>query len=247
MVSRRREKRNRDRIALPSWNGIRRRKASGTTRCLLPLRGVREGKGQAAAVFLLRIVVGGEAIARPVVSEPTPAAEKRETRLPRCGMDVRSGSSSNRESGEAKGKMNEPRSKPVGLTKDAGYQVGARRTFPVACEEAWDFLTGEKGARIWLGVSSPFSFAKGSRYELDDGTTGIIRVYKPYSHMRLTWQPPGWSKASVIQLRVIEHGDEKTVVAFHQEHLPNGEEREKRKVYFQQVLDQLEAHWPRSR
>ena len=139
--------------------------------------------------------------------------------------------------------MSEQQPKPVGLSKDAGYQVGARKTFPVAFEEAWEFLTSKEGVKIWLGENVPFPLTKGTRYELEDGTTGVFRVYHPYSHLRLTWQPPGWIKASVIQLRVIERGD-KTVLAFHQEHLPNGEEREKRRVYFQQVLDQLENHWP---
>jgi len=27
--------------------------------------------------------------------------------------------------------------RPVGLTKDAGYQVGARKTMPISLEEAW--------------------------------------------------------------------------------------------------------------
>jgi len=31
--------------------------------------------------------------------------------------------------------------RPVGLTKDAGYQIGVRRTLPIHHEDAWRVLT----------------------------------------------------------------------------------------------------------
>jgi uncharacterized protein YndB with AHSA1/START domain len=68
---------------------------------------------------------------------------------------------------------------------------------------------------------------------------GEVRVYTPYSHLRITWHPPGWPRASTLQLRVIPKGD-KTVIAFHQEHLPGEKEREERRTHYIAVLDELE-------
>ena len=43
-----------------------------------------------------------------------------------------------------------------------------------------------------------------------------------------------------MQVRVIPRG-EKTVVAFHQEHLPGPAEREQRKAHYLGALDELEV------
>jgi len=125
----------------------------------------------------------------------------------------------------------------TGLTKDVGFQVGARRTFPIDYKDAWRLLTSKKGINIWLGNTS--NLIKGKQYNLSDGSKGEVRVYSPNSHLRIAWQPPGWQKASTIQLQVIPKGD-KTVIAFHQELLPGAKEREERRKFFSSVLDQLE-------
>ena len=129
--------------------------------------------------------------------------------------------------------------RPVGLTKDVGWEVGARRTFPIQLEAAWRLITTPEGLNTWLGSPKGDLGSKGDQYTLPDGTTGAIRVFKPNSHLRLTWYPPGWPRASTIQVRVVPSG-EKTVIAFHQEHLPGPEEREERRVFFKNALDQLE-------
>ena len=135
--------------------------------------------------------------------------------------------------------MMENSNRPVGLTKDAGYQIGVRRTLHIRHDDAWRVLTSPVGVNIWLGSSSNLDFTEGSRYELSDGSRGEIRVFSPNSHLRITWQPQGWSRASTIQLRVIPKGD-KTVVAFHQEHLPGPKERAERSEHYKAILDDLE-------
>ncbi len=130
-------------------------------------------------------------------------------------------------------------SRPTGLTKDVGYQIGVRRTLPIHFEEAWRLLTSTQGVKIWLGETSAFDFSKGAEYLLVDGSSGEVRVFSPNSHLRITWQPGGWPRASTIQLRVIPKGD-RTVIAFHQEHLPGPEEREARRSHFASALDKIE-------
>jgi uncharacterized protein YndB with AHSA1/START domain len=135
--------------------------------------------------------------------------------------------------------MMENSKRPVGLTKDAGYQIGVRRTLHIRHEDAWRVLTSPVGVQMWLGAVSELNFAEGARYELSDGSRGEIRVFSPDSHLRITWQPRGWSRASTIQLRVIPK-ENKTVVAFHQEHLPGPKERAERREHYKAALDNLE-------
>ena len=130
--------------------------------------------------------------------------------------------------------------RPTGLTQDAGWQIGVRKTLPIQHEAAWRLLTSAEGLRIWLGPVSEMDFARGATYRLEDGTTGEVRAFAPDSHLRITWQPAAWERASTIQLRVIPKGD-KTVIAFHQEHLPDAEARETRRLHFKVALVELFA------
>ncbi len=125
--------------------------------------------------------------------------------------------------------MSQTSERPVGLTRDVGYQIGARRTLPIALEAAWALLFSDAGLRLWLGEDSGFTFAKGEPYALPDGTVGEGRVYNRYSHVRFTWQPPGWERASTIQVRLIPNKG-RTVFAFHQEHLPDSAARCRRSL-----------------
>lgn len=130
--------------------------------------------------------------------------------------------------------------KPVGLTKDVGWQIGVRRTLSVHHDKAWRLLTSKAGMKLWLNGTPELDFIKGETYELADGSTGEVRVFHPGSHLRMTWQPPDWPRASLIQVRIIPKRD-RTVIAFHQEHLPGPEAREDRRAHFTAVMDELES------
>ena len=41
--------------------------------------------------------------------------------------------------------------RPTGLTKDAGWQVGVSRTLPIDVGAAWDYLLSPAGLAHWLG------------------------------------------------------------------------------------------------
>jgi len=77
-------------------------------------------------------------------------------------------------------------------------------------------------------------------YALPDGTTGALRVDRPGSHLRLSWQPEGWEQPSVVQLRVLP-ARTGTTIAFHQEHLAGPAEREAMLARWTGVLDALGA------
>ena len=131
----------------------------------------------------------------------------------------------------------EPR--PVGLTASAGWEVGARRTVDLTPAEAWALLTSPTGLRCWLGALEAWKLEPGAGYSLLDGTTGEVRVVSD-SHLRITWKPLGWERASTIQVRALTNG-QRSVLAFHQEHLPNAWARSERRAFFHAALDSLEA------
>jgi uncharacterized protein YndB with AHSA1/START domain len=128
---------------------------------------------------------------------------------------------------------------PVGLTKSVGYQVGARRTLPVRLEKAWQLVLLPEAVDLWLGPAERIELKPRVKYQLADGTAGEVRVFHPGSHLRITRQPTGWLRSSTIQVRVVPRG-ERTTVAFHEEHLPDATERERRRAQYHRALDGLE-------
>ena len=124
-----------------------------------------------------------------------------------------------------------------GQTKDVGFQFGIRKTFPVSTEKVWDFLFSEQGLKIWLGkLKTELEIKK--KYETENGTKGLVRVFKPNSHIRLNWKPKSWKNMSTIQIRVIGN-QEKTTVAIHQEKLLNSEQRAEMKKYWTEIIEKI--------
>src|SRR3954451_16557099 len=100
--------------------------------------------------------------------------------------------------------------KIVGQTQDAGFQIGVRRTFAVPVETAWKFLFSEKGLTMWLGKISRENFELGKTYKTPE-TEGKVTVFKPNSHIRLTWKPKYWANSSALQIRVIPSREKTTI------------------------------------
>jgi len=123
----------------------------------------------------------------------------------------------------------------TGRTKDAGWEIGVRRTVPADVDVVWALLRSPEGTEAWLG--GPVEIAPGP-YRLDDGTDGEVRVDEPGSHVRLTWRPPGREEPTVVQLRVLPAASGATI-AFHQERLDGPEEREAMRARWVAVIDRL--------
>ena len=130
------------------------------------------------------------------------------------------------------------KTKIVGQTKDVGFQIGIRKTLPISTETAWDFLFSEEGLNIWLGKISSDHIELNKNYKTREGIEGKVTVFKPNSHLRLTWKPKNWTNISTLQIRVIESKD-KTTISVHQEKLTDINQREEMKKYWNKVIETL--------
>jgi uncharacterized protein YndB with AHSA1/START domain len=127
----------------------------------------------------------------------------------------------------------------VGKTKDVGYEIGVRRTFDMPIDRAWQVITSPAGIAAWLGDGIHVALGKGVETQTTDGASGKITVFKPGSHLRMAWQPGGWPRSSIIQVRVLASGA-KTTISFHQEHLPGPNERIAMRARWESALQSLE-------
>ncbi|ATW49950.1 SRPBCC family protein [Streptomyces peucetius] len=125
----------------------------------------------------------------------------------------------------------------TGLTKDAGWEIGVSRTLPLPPAVVWDFIASPAGVELWLGSGVRLPTAKGEAYETAEGVTGEIRSYRPGDRIRLT------HGTSVVQVAVSASrsgAGEKAVLRFHQEHLADAQERERRRSHWQTVMAEVE-------
>ena len=127
----------------------------------------------------------------------------------------------------------------VGQTADAGFQVGVQKTLPIGLDGAWTLLSSRRGIACWLGKTSRFSLTEGKKFRTENCIQGEIRVVKPGTRVRLTWQQPGMQRPATLQITLVAAGPEKTSTRIHLEHLPSQKYREEMKSHWRAVLDEL--------
>src|SRR5262249_42891128 len=108
--------------------------------------------------------------------------------------------------------------KPVGLTKNAAWQIGVRKTIDFPFNEVWDFMVSSKGIINWLGDVGGKNLQLNVSYKTKEGTEGIVSLITHQSHIRLTWRKRNWQNTSSLQVRIIPYGN-KTTISFHQDKL----------------------------
>lgn len=135
--------------------------------------------------------------------------------------------------------------RPTGLTKDAGWQIGVSRTLPCPADGLWDFLNSEPGRALWLGGGSglPAEPERGTGYRTEDGTAGQVRGHRarPGGGLRLTRRPAG-GRESTIQVTVTPAATPgRAVLRLHEERLASAAEREDRRRHWAAVADAVAA------
>ena len=125
----------------------------------------------------------------------------------------------------------------LGQTKDVGFQLGARKTFHVSKEVAWNFLFSNNGLKIWLGEITD-ELKVGETYKTKEGIEIFIRVFHPLSHIRLDWKKKEWNNMSRVQVRVFGNRS-KTTISFHQEKLLDRGQREEMREYWNKVINKI--------
>jgi uncharacterized protein YndB with AHSA1/START domain len=126
----------------------------------------------------------------------------------------------------------------VGLTKDAGWEIGVSRTVHRSLDDVWALLASVAGQAIWLGPGADLDPVPGAAYDTTSGIVGEMRSWRPGDRIRLTWRPPTWDHDSTVQVAVTG-GTDKTVVRFHQERMVSSAEREQQRTHWRVVMDRL--------
>ncbi|WP_156755959.1 SRPBCC family protein [Actinokineospora pegani] len=124
---------------------------------------------------------------------------------------------------------------PVGLTKDAGWQIGVSRTVPFPPEAVWTFLTGDEGLALWLGPGATLSPEPGTSYGTAAGVVGEVRGYRVNERVRVTHGD------TVVQFTLSPAANSKTTLRFHQERMSSAAQREQQREHWQRVMADVVA------
>jgi uncharacterized protein YndB with AHSA1/START domain len=124
----------------------------------------------------------------------------------------------------------------TGLTRDAGWEVGVRKTVAAPLPVVWKFLLGE-GLPLWLGEGS-LPTEKGASYQTADNVRGMVRSYTDGLRVRLTWQPEDWPHDTTLQVTVKEVAGG-TTIGFHHEQLADRDERRMMLGHWKNVVADL--------
>ncbi|MBE7178583.1 MAG: SRPBCC domain-containing protein [Mucilaginibacter polytrichastri] len=130
------------------------------------------------------------------------------------------------------------KSKTVGQTKSAGFEFGLRKTFDVSKHKLWEFLFTKEALKLWLGTIDADALEEKAEFKTKEGTTGEVRVLKPGSHIRFTWQPKGETGFSAVQVRVLE-AKGKSTLAFHHDKLRDAAHREQMQKHWNDVMEKI--------
>lgn len=129
---------------------------------------------------------------------------------------------------------------PVGVTKDAGVQIGVRKTMAVNKEAVWNFLLSPRGLSLWIGRVPEFRLQTGFAFASAEGVTGKLTVVQPLHKLRMTWKRPEWDQPSRLQLYVLSAASGKTTVAIHQEMLEDVYIRDMMRQFWDGTLRQIQ-------
>jgi uncharacterized protein YndB with AHSA1/START domain len=143
--------------------------------------------------------------------------------------------------------LDDPGERPVGLTRDAGWNAGARRTIPERADVVWHALLSE-ALPLWFGtVDEPLELLRGAAYRTREGTTGEIRSAQPGRRVRFTRSIDGGDESTTVQLTVVPAATG-AIIAFHEERLAGPEERAESIREWRAALDRIAAAFggPRS-
>ena len=132
--------------------------------------------------------------------------------------------------------------RPVGLTRDAGFQIGVSRTLPASVRSMWDLLVSPTGLAIWLGRGLTSLPDVGAAFTTADGTRGELRSVRPLDRVRLSWQPPGRERPATVQVALVG-APSGCSVRFHTEQLADAQDRERMREHWRSVLDVLAARF----
>jgi uncharacterized protein YndB with AHSA1/START domain len=132
-----------------------------------------------------------------------------------------------------------------GEAQDGTFAVGARRTFRSSPARAWEFIATREGAEAWLG-DAPTEWWHGSGGggpEAGDilvtqaGEEYEVRSITPGSRIRLKTLGPLLPRTT-IQLTVVPDRG-RSVIALHQEGMPDGDMREPMRDHWSRALDRI--------
>jgi len=111
----------------------------------------------------------------------------------------------------------------IGLTKDAGWQFGIRKTVPSNLGTVWNVFFSDRGLGYW-----------------SDDVDQDFSTFKEFSHIRTKWRHKDFTESANLQIRFIpSKNKDKTTISIHVDKLKNESQREVAREYWSKVIENI--------
>lgn len=128
--------------------------------------------------------------------------------------------------------------RPVGLTRDAGWQIGVSRTLPVPVADVWGFLASPAGFDLWLDPGARPVPQVGAEFKTATGR-GEVRSWHELDRIRIRWiasEDDGPDTTIQVAIASAATG---TTIRFHEERLSDEAARLRRRAHWQRVAEAI--------
>jgi len=129
-----------------------------------------------------------------------------------------------------------------GMSLKGTFSLTATKTLPLPQAQVWKLLVSSKGQVHWLKPLSPLKIATKASFECDGGIFGQVRTFKAPLRLRITWQETEWPKPSTVQIHVVSHRKDKSVLVITHEGLKDGRLRTELRAHWKKTLGEF-AEW----
>lgn len=124
------------------------------------------------------------------------------------------------------------------LAASTDTTVVVQRSVSQPLKEVWRLLATPAGSEALLGEGGVLG-DKGDSWHSTDGSFGVVRSYHPLEQIRFSWHADDEAPKSLVDLHLVQEGDESTMVEIRHEHIPGGWDAEAITEHWESALDRL--------
>ena len=95
---------------------------------------------------------------------------------------------------------------------DDTYEVSVSKTIDASAPKAYEAFTDPAILSKWFTKKASADLRVGGRYSNSDGDHGVFKVLKPPQRIRFTWENPGHSPGTLVEIRLAPKGKAKVSV-----------------------------------
>lgn len=120
-----------------------------------------------------------------------------------------------------------------------GFALTVQRALAVPSERVWRALTDASEVSAWRTTKQRQEFRPGGRWRNADGSRGTFERRVEGRYLRITWDEPRRAPGSIVEMEVLDRGEDRSIVKLTHRRIRSAEEREDLRSHWSWAMDSL--------